>query len=401
LTDRKQAAIRSPSLYTGIVIDTRNDLESFMPTHHTKNRLRSGLRFLQETFVEWWPKQGWLRRILVSIIGLVVVAVGCMYGIAQWYIHSNAHKPYIMGVSFIPAYAESLGVNPEQAMDALLDDVGVRHFRLVSYWDQGEPSPGSYDFSQTDWQFKKAESRGAKVTLSLGLRQPRWPECHMPEWAKTQDYQQWGPRLEAYTQAVVERYKNSPALDSYQVENEYFLKGFGICETIPHSMDRQRLVDEYNLVKRLDSSHTAIINRSNNALGWPVGKPTPDMFGISIYKRVWTPVLGRYIEYPFPAWFYGFVAGWQQIMTGRDMLMHELQAEAWGPRGQELKNISLEEQNKSFNAERFEGRFKFAEGTGMREVYFWGAEYWYYRKAAFNDNTVWDVAKQRFTDNRY
>jgi hypothetical protein len=80
------------------------------------------------------------------------------------------------------------------------------------------------------------------------------------------------------------------------------------------------------------------------------------------------------------------------------MIIHELQAEAWPPRGQGIPRISLDEQNKSFNAERFEKRLKFAEGTGMKEVYLWGAEYWYYRVVYHNDQTVWDVAKKAFHD---
>ena len=318
-----------------------------------------------------------------------------MYAIAQWYIHSHQQQPAVLGVSFIPEYAQGLGVDPKTTMDALLG-MGVRHFRLVSYWDDAEPTPGNYDFQQLDWQFKKAEAAGAQVTLSLGLRQPRWPECHMPGWAASESYSKWNPQLQKYISMVVERYKNSPALDSYQVENEYFLKGFGICETIAGSMDRQRLVSEYNLVKKLDNRHTVIINRSNNALGWPVGQPRPDEFGISIYKRVWTPVLSRYIEYPFPSWFYGAVAGWQKLMTGRDMIIHELQAEAWGPNGKNLTDINLTEQNKSLDAARLDSRFQFAHDTGMRETYFWGAEYWYYRKAVLHDDSLWLTAQKHF-----
>jgi hypothetical protein len=331
------------------------------------------------------------------VVLLVILLVAGMFGVAQWYIHSERSKPYVMGVSFIPAYAQSLGVDPQETMDALTG-IGIKHFRLVSYWDAGEPAPGQYDFSQLDWEFQKAEAAHAKVTLSVGMRQPRWPECHMPSWAKTEDVSVWQPQLEQYMTAVVNRYKDSPAIDSYQIENEYFLKGFGECETIPHAMDRSRLVAEFNLVKRLDPHHRAIINRSNNALGWPVGQPTPDEFGISIYRRVWDASLThRYLEYPFPSWFYGFVAGWQQIMTGRDMIMHEMQAEAWAPNNKTIPEISLDEQNKSFNAARFEDRFTFARGTGMREVYFWGGEYWYYRKAVLHDNTVWNVAQKHFS----
>lgn len=318
-----------------------------------------------------------------------------MYGIARWYMASSSDQPRVLGASFIPAYAESLGLNPQETMDALIHDVGIRHFRLVSYWDQLEPSPGNYDFSLLDWQFQKAEAADAKVTLSLGLRQPRWPECHMPSWAIDQPATDWQPRLENFIEAVIKRYKDSPALDSYQLENEFFLKGFGTCT----NHDRDRLISEYDLVKRLDAKHKLIISRSNNALGIPIGKPTPDEFGISIYKRVWDSALTkRYIEYPFPAWYYAFVAGVQKMHTGKDMIIHELQAEAWSPNGQGITQVSLAEQNKSFNAERFEKRLKFAEGTGMKEVYLWGAEYWYYRLVHEKDTTVWSVAKKTFHD---
>jgi len=354
------------------------------------------LVWLKKNMAQYWRKNLW-HKIVMALAALALLCVGGMYGIARWYIAQNSGKPLVLGASFIPAYAQSLGVDPKQAMDELIHDVGVRHFRLVSYWDELEPSEGTYNFSQLDWQFAKAEAAGAKITLSVGLRQPRWPECHMPAWAADKTESQWQPQLEAFMTAVVNRYKHSPALASYQVENEFFLKGFGTCEQIAGSMDRQRLVNEFNLVKRLDPAHTAIIARSNNALGMPVGQPTPDEFGISIYKRVWdSAVTHHYIEYPFPAWFYAFLAGAQKLLTGRDMIVHELQAESWAPHGQALNQISLDEANKSFDAARFKTRVQYGEATGMREIYLWGAEYWYYRLVQQHDPSLWNVAKDAF-----
>jgi len=182
------------------------------------------------------------------------------------------------------------------------------------------------------------------------------------------------------------------------LENEFFLKGFGLCDQIPNSMDRSRLISEYNLVKKLDPAHKLIISRSNNALGVPIGEPTPDEFGISIYKRVWEAhFIKRYIEYPFPAWYYAFVAGVQKMVTGKDMIIHEFQAEAWGPNGRNIRDISVAEASKSFNAERFEQRLKFLEGTGMPEAYLWGAEYWYFRMVKQHDPSLWNVAKEAFS----
>ncbi len=343
--------------------------------------------------VRWW-RRSWLHKAIALTMLILVIIVAGMFGIAQWYIHSQAGKPMTYGVSFIPSYARNLGVEPQQTFDALLN-MGVRHFRLVSYWKTIEPAPGQYNFDELDWQFAKAEAANAKIVLTLGLRQPRWPECHEPRWVDTsKPLANWQPQLETFMQKVVERYKSSPALDKYQLENEYFLTGFGNCK----DMSRSRLIDEYHLVQKLDPNHDIIIPRSNNALGFPVGKPTPDEWSISIYKRVWDAgVTHRYLEYPFPSWFYGYIAGVQQLVWHRNMMIAELQAEPWPPHGQDITNISLEEQNKSFNAKRFEGRFELARGTGMKEVYFWGAEYWYYRSVVLHDDSVWRVAQQHFS----
>ncbi len=347
---------------------------------------------LKNLIKRYWDKNLW-HKLAAVLVALVLLLTGAMYGIAQWYIHGEQSKPLEQGVSFIPDYASSLGLDPQQTMDALTG-IGVKHFRLVSYWSDMEPAPGRYDFSQLDWQFQKAEKAHAKVILTLGLRQPRWPECHYPDWVDISKPQsQWQPQLETFMKKVINRYKDSPSLEKYQLENEYFLKGFGYCP----NMDRQRLVDEYNLVKRADPNHPVVIPRSNNAIGMPVGQPQPDEFSVSVYKRIWEAgITHRYFEYPMPAWYYGFLAGTQKIFQHKDMMIGELQAEAWPPNGKSIQQISLAEQNKSLDAGRLKNRFQFGRATGMREIYLWGAEYWYYRKVVLHDPSLWNVAQQEF-----
>ena len=340
-----------------------------------------------------WQKSRWHRAGYVLLIGLIVV-LGAMYGVSRWYTWSTRSQPLVYGVSYIPAYASSLGVDPEETFDALLD-IGVRQFRLVSYWNQIESSPGQYDFTELDWQFQKAETSDARIILTLGLRQPRWPECHPPQFYDTsKPLSDWQPQLERFMAAVVNRYKDSPALYKYQLENEYFLKGFGDCQ----DFSRSRLVDEYYLVKKLDPQHDIIVGRSNNAQGFPIGQPTPDQFSVSVYKRVWdAAVTHRYLEYPFPAWFYGYLAGVQKIYTGKDMSIAELQAEAWPPNSQPIPAVSLAEQNKSLDAHRLDKRFAYGKATGIKNIDLWGAEYWYYRKVVLHDDSLWRVAQQHFS----
>jgi hypothetical protein len=350
-----------------------------------------------------WPLKYWRKGLwqkFVSIITIIVlVSVGFMYGVAEWYIHSQSSIPLQMGVSFIPDYAESLGLNPQQTMSALLN-IGVRQFRLTSYWSDIETAPGVYNFSQLDWEFAMAKQYHAKIILTVGLRQPRWPECHPANWINTDASDStWQPQLETFMSKVINRYKDSPSLQSYQLENEYFLKGFGDCT--PYDYTRSRLISEDNLLNRLDPHHPIIIGRSNNGIGLPIGQPKPNEFSVSIYKRVWdAQFTHRYFEYPFPAKYYAFMAGIQKIFTGKNMIIGELQAEAWPPHGKTIPEISLAEQNKSMNAKILKSRFQYGESTGMRQIELWGAEYWYYRKEILHDPSLWNVARQEFSTAR-
>ncbi|MGH7236985.1 MAG: beta-galactosidase [Candidatus Saccharimonadales bacterium] len=343
-------------------------------------------------FKRFWHKNLW-HKIIVVFVAVILVVIGGMYGVARWYIYSQRNTPLTMGVTFIPDYASYLGLNPQATMDALINDLHVRNFRLVSYWSDIEPAKGHYDFSQLDWEFAKADDAQAKVTLSIGLRQPRWPECHAPNWINTSAPENlWEPQLKTFMAAVINRYHNNPALQSYQLENEYF-NNFGQCQ----NTDRQRLISEFNLVKKLDPNHSIIISRSNNQPSVPLGQPRPDVIGMSVYRKVWDgTVTHRYFTYPFPAWYYGFLAGAGKILTGRGSIIHEMQAEPWPPDGKTIPQTSLAVQNQTLTAQQLQERFGFARATGIKTVYFWGAEYWYYRWKIEGDKSVWNAAQQEF-----
>ena len=331
------------------------------------------------------------KALVVTAIAVVVFAV-LNWGVAQWYKLRHNDEPLIIGTTFITDYAQSFGLKPEDTLNAIFSDLGVKKIRLVSYWKYIEPTPGTYDFSSLDWQFEMAKQYDAKVSLAIGLRQPRWPECHEPKWADiAAPENQWKPQLYKYITAVVERYKDHPNLDSYQLENEVFMQVFVDCK----NFDRSRLVEEYEMVKKLDPNHKIIISRSNNWVGIPFRQPTPDQFGISVYKRVWDAAFTkRYFEYPLPAWFYGMLAGWGELVTGKDMMIHELQAEPWAPNGQFITEISTEEMFKSMNAERMKDRINYGVDTGMRELNLWGAEWWYWLMVQKDDDSVWEVVKE-------
>lgn len=344
------------------------------------------------TWAKSWIAQTWTRRITAAVVVALLFSIAGMHAVAQWYINSHADEPYEIGATFIAPYAEFYDLDPQETFLALTDDLGFKRLRLVSYWNVHEPEPDVYDFSELDWQFELAEERDVEVSLAIGLRQPRWPECHMPSWAQDTPKDEWYPELKEYMEIVISRYKDSPALVSYQLENEFLLEVFGECP----DHDRERLVDEFNFVKKLDPDTPVIVSRSNNATpSWPVGEPRADTIGASIYKRVWdTTITKRYFEYPLPASFYSFLAGGAKLTTGVDTVIHELQAEPWLPTGYDMRTAPTEELYKSMNPEMLRERFQYGRDTGIRELDMWGVEWWYYRKVSQNDDSFWEIARE-------
>lgn len=350
------------------------------------------LGWLWRRFVRYWHGSWW-HRTVTTLVVLLALCFVTMYGIALWYQHSQKGKPTELGVSFIADYATYLGLDAHQTYQAILNDLHPHEVRLVSYWSDIEPTPGKYDFAELDYEMAQAQAHGTKVTLAVGLRQPRWPECHAPGWVDTAKPEStWVPQLKQYMTAVIQRYKHSPALASYQLENEFY-NAFGAC----NDFDRARLSSELALVKDLDPNHPVIMSRSNNYVGLMTRQPLPDIVGISVYRRVWDgEVTHRYFQYPFPSWYYAFLAGGEKLLTGKDAVIHELQTEPWPPDGKDIKSISLTEQDKTFDAHRLRTTVKFAEQTGIKHIDLWGAEYWYYRMVTEHDPSVWHTAEAIF-----
>lgn len=303
------------------------------------------------------------------------------------------------GVSFSTKYAEELGLDWQETYIALLDDLEIRDYRLMSYWDTIEPTQGNYDFADLDWQMDEAAKRGATVSLSLGLRQPRWPECHRPEWYSTLSRAEQDKALFEFLGAVVNRYKSHPALISYQLENEAVNTWFGTCTD--KEIDSERLQKEFDYVKSLDGDHPIWMSLSDQH-GFPINGPVPDKYGYSVYRTVWndkTPPFQFYLTYPAPLWYHRARASLINTFKDRDIFIHELQLEPWAP--EPTVNVSVEEQDKSMDVEQMEENVLFARKIGKEDIYTWGGEWWYWRKTTLNDPSIWEKARELLHNDSY
>ena len=190
-----------------------------MPKKNTNNTARTYWNTIKH---QLWSKRSKLGKAWVSLHIVVVFIIASSFGVAQWFKQQNADEPLVFGATFVQNYAEYLGVDPEETMDAMINDLGITRFRLVSYWKDHEQQPDQYDFSRLDWQFDKIEEAGGEISLAIGLRQPRWPECHGPQWAMDKPMEEWTEDLIEYMGVVIDRYKDRDVLVEYQVENEFF-----------------------------------------------------------------------------------------------------------------------------------------------------------------------------------
>lgn len=327
-----------------------------------------------------------------SVVVAICAGIMLLIGFLNTFVFLPVKNPNL-GVSFSPERSQELGLDWQANYTALLDDMGLKHYRLMSYWSTHEKERGVFDFADLDWQVSEAAKRGAKVDIALGLRQPRWPECWQPVWAEQLSGHEWKQAMYAYIEIVVNRYKDNPTVQNWQLENEGVNNWFGECG----APDRERLQEEYDLVKRLDPNRPLRMSLSDQH-GLPVNGPTPDQYGFSVYRIVWNTfsAWNFYIVYPTPIWYHRVRAMVIDWTKHKPIFIHELQMEPWGPR--DTRQLTLEEQDESMSIEQLAKNLKFARQIGASDIDMWGAEWWYWRREKFNDPSVWDTVKQLVND---
>jgi len=293
--------------------------------------------------------------------------------------------PTRFGVSFSVKQCRGFGLDAQETLGWLLHTAGFRRFRLMSYWNEHEGSPGAYDFSSLDQQIAAVGQAGGEVTLCLGARQPRWPENHWPDWAWQLAKPQRTAALLAYIQKVVERYKDSPAITSYQLENEALLAAFGERPEV----DRERLRAEFDLIKKLDPSRPIIMTTSTS-WGIPLRQPIPDIVGFSFYRILYGK--GRYhhaLHFPRLDQVRSLA---EKLIHRRPSFIHELQLEPWGPTA--IWKMPIAEQNKSMSVSHIRTNVALARRSKLYPIDLWGGEWWYWREKHHNDPSIIRVVRE-------
>jgi hypothetical protein len=333
------------------------------------------------------------KRKFYKKIFICLIAFLCWIPLIFVYINlpvAKVNTPVLLGVTFSSRYAGDIGLDWKQAYVAMLDDLGVRDVRVPVYWDLVETERGIYDFSDVDWQMDEAAKRDARVILVIGQKVPRWPECFIPGWAKDDNVRK--EALINFEGEVVKRYKDHPALQRWQVENEPFLN-FGICP----KLDMELLDREIALVHKVDDSHPIVITDSGELSVWVRAASRADVFGTTMYRTVYSAKYG-YLEYPIGPNFFKLKKKLVDIFANQEkVIVIELQGEPW-INGWTV-DATLERQFESMTAEKLRDNVDFAKKTDISEIYIWGVEWWFWLMSEKNHPELWDEAKSLFKEN--
>lgn len=283
----------------------------------------------------------------------------------------------------------SLGLPWERVYTAILDDLQVRHLRLSAHWPMIEPEQDVWNFSEIDRQLELAEERGAEVILAVGRRLPRWPECHVPEWANSLSWEEQKTEIRTYIREVVERYKDDPTITYWQVENEPFLTVYAQeqCGTL----DIAFLEEEIALVQELDPSRKVLVTDSGNLGLWAGAYKRGDSFGTSVYLYLWNKETGP-LRSILPPETYLLKRKLMELAYGpKETFLIELSAEPWLDRS--IAETSLQTQFARMDSEKFEEIIRYAQRTRFSQQYLWGAEWWYWLKEIHNEPAMWERAR--------
>ena len=323
-----------------------------------------------------------IKKIILIIL-IVVIAIFLFFFVGK----GKERKDAVFGVTFSIRHSKNLGLDYKKVYLSILDDLKVRNLRIVVPWDEIEEKEGKYSFGILDWEINEAENRGVKVTLAIGMKVPRWPECFIPSFALTKTKEEQQRMILNLIREIVLRYKENKTVSSFQIENEPFFS-FGNCPWY----DKNFLKNEVKLAKRLDiSKRKVIITDSGEWSLWFRAARIGDIVGTSLYRETYMDKIGYYFYSYFPPVFYRRKAQLINLLFRKEVIVSELQAEPWG--NSLLYDLPLEKQKELMNKDIFRKNIEFARMTGLKEFYLWGVEWWYKMKEDQKDSSMWNEAK--------
>lgn len=347
-----------------------------------------------------------MRRIARSFgwcaVFIFLFGVAFLFGISYF----QGAGTVRFGATYSVKYARELGMDPWRTYREL-SAIGIRDWRIPVYWDIVEKRRGAFDFRLYDAILRDAERAGSRVILVVGRRVPRWPECHMPEWAERLAVPAQNNAVKKFVAKTIQRYRGSRAIIMWQVENESLLKIFGDrkqwqCPPYDAAFFRE-LVE---IVHENDPSGIRpVITTESGELGFWFAPSRVRMLrvvegiGFSFYRRAWTTwgTSSKYREYPrYPAFYRLKAWAYRLIAPHLYIFISELQVEPWGPKP--LPQMAISELRAALPPQTLREILSDSRRSGFDRIYLWGVESALHLKQKGYPE-YWDIIREVFRIN--
>ncbi len=290
------------------------------------------------------------------------------------------------GITFSATYTNQLGLDVKETYRALVDELGVRAVRLPIPWSDVERTQGTLDWNVYDWLIQYSQEHDVLLTIAIGEKVPRWPECYIPDWAEGFAIPQKDEFVLSFMKSVVERYRSFSTIERWQVENEPLFP-FGNCT---NQISLEELERQVTLVRSLDPRPIQLT--VSGELGpWKQLAKMSDILGLSMYRKTWNEAFG-YFVYPLGPEYYQLRAQVVKEVVPQ-LIVSELQAEPWF--SEPVDSYTVQDAYNLFTSEHFSSNLVFVRESGVSEAYLWGAEWWYYLKTHGEDR-LWETARSVF-----
>ncbi len=328
-------------------------------------------------------------RIIKTSLKILGILLACIF--VYFFVGYPRTYPKTYGITWSTDYAKYLGIDPYDGLAAVLDELHVKHVRVPVYWTHVEPTHGTFNWSSIDRQLDLIDARHGTVTLVVGAKQPRWPECWFPDWTKSLDAKTRREAQLTYAREVITRYKDRSTITRWQIENEpTFFSDFGDCALY----DASTINDEIALVKQIDTHNRVLATTASGELSTWMSEPKGIDIGFSVYRVVSNSLFKRWSYWFFPSWFYGRKIVLHNLFRGGSMYVSEFQMEPW-TQG-DIKTTPVDDQLYTFDEHQLKKNLTYASRINVPEVHFWGAEWWYWMKTQKGHPEFWEGMKKVF-----
>lgn len=313
-----------------------------------------------------------------------------------------------LGVNFSHRHAQWLDLDAGELLRSLLNDLGVRRFRISVYWDEVSPAAGQLDFDPIRRWLDPIQRHGATALVTLGLKAQRWPEFYPPDWLIADNplphgaHLQQHPRVVTHLLLMLERMTaflaDYDAIDAWQVENEPWLPS--MRGTVGWQFSPDLLAREIAVVRDSDPRRRPIVVNHSSQNCFDRRALTAFALADVLAENIYTRKPNRW---PWPRYFNVYalwlyaprLRHYSRLLhrAGRPLWITELQAEPWETT--DVKQLRPE-QIGSVSPARVRANLNLATRVGASRVYLWGAEWWRYTADHHNDQRYWDLAHRLF-----